>query len=192
MKRSSIVFAVVLLAFSRFTVFAQEQQLKLYPHFPESFETDDKRNYNIDDVTLPTGRWRMDNALSQCEPWGDWPTSGTHAVRIQQNLNEPAYLQMMFDVPNGARKVTLQYGCWGNDKPCMWQLEYSTNKGKRWQKIDELMVTTNKKKKEAVFDMDIQGPVRFRINKIGLGNGKDNPGISNGRLSLDDFAIYYE
>lgn len=166
-------------------------QDKLYPNFPESFETNSKLSYAIDDVTLPTGRWRLDNTVIQSEKY-ETPTSGKHAVRMAMNLSTSAYLQMMFDLPNGASKVVLWYKCFPLDKPSMWQLEYSTDKGKKWHPTGDLVVATNKDKYvEAVFELDIKGKVRFRINKIGLGDGSKNPDISNGRLNIDDFAVYH-
>jgi hypothetical protein len=42
--------------------------------------------------------------------------------------------------------------------------------------------------KQATFEMNITGPVRFRINKLGL--GASSPTVFNGRLGLDDIAIY--
>ena len=48
--------------------------------------------------------------------------------------------------------------------------------------------------KMATFLMDISGPVRFRINKLGLGasgtKDKDGNIVENGRLGIDDFAVY--
>lgn len=48
----------------------------------------------------------------------------------------------------------------------------------------------SKVKQQAEFPLDIEGKVRFRIVKLALGNEKGDPSISNGRLSIDDFAVY--
>ena len=75
----------------------------------------------------------------------------------------------------------------------MFQLEYSTNKGKKWQSIGDLIVSTDGKKyTKAEFDVEIEGNVRFRINKIGLGDSAKNPEISNGRVNIEDFAVYHK
>ena len=42
---------------------------------------------------------------------------------------------------------------------------------------------------DTVFLMDIKGPVRFRIKKLGLG-ASSPPNVFNGRLGMDDFAVY--
>lgn len=168
-----------------------QAQDKLYPNFPESFETDGKKRYAIDDVTLPTGRWRLDRAIIQNQKY-DGATSGEYSVRMIFNNTASAYLQMMFDLPKGATKVELSYRLFTLDKPCMFQVEYSTNKGRKWQPIGDLIVATDKENyTKAVINMDIKKPVRFRINKIGLGDGAKDPEISNGRVNIDDFAVYY-
>ncbi len=167
-------------------------QDKLYPNYPESFETGAKQIYAIDDITLPTGRWRLDNAVIQNQKY-DGAVSGEYAVRMIFNNTTSAYLQMMYDLPKGASKVEFWYKSFALDKPCMFQLEYSTNKGKKWQPIGDLIIATDKKKyTRAEIDIDIDGYVRFRINKIGLGDGTKNPEISNGRLNIDDFTVYYK
>jgi hypothetical protein len=43
--------------------------------------------------------------------------------------------------------------------------------------------------KLATFSMDIDGPVRFRIHKLGLGPSSGTT-VKNGRLGIDDFAVY--
>ncbi|MEQ7798712.1 hypothetical protein ABDJ41_02765 [Pedobacter sp. ASV1-7] len=189
MKRITISM-VFLLFILPFTSFSQEN--KLYAKFPESFESDNKLNYQIDDVNLPSGTWRLDNAVIQSQKYEN-PTSGTHALRMAMNHTTSAYAQMMFDLPNGASRVSFWYKCFALDKPSMCQLEYSTDKGRNWHAVGDLIVATNKNKyTEAVFDLEIEGRVRFRINKIGLGDGSKNPDISNGRLNIDDFAVYHK
>lgn len=106
---------------------------------------------------------------------------------------KPAYLQMDFDLANGASKVTVAYSSYAAkaDPPCVWSLEYSVDKGNTWQQAGNEVFAEEKLRKEvAVFNLHIQGPVRFRINKWGLGSEKFNPDVKNGRLSIDDFAVY--
>jgi len=187
MKTSIFTILLAIIAFVN-----TRAQDKLYPNFPESFETNRKLNYDLDDVNLPTGRWRLDNVVIQNQKY-EMAITGEYAVRMAMNNSKSAYLQMMFDLPNGASKVEFWYKTFSTDKPCMFQLEYSTNKGKKWQPVGDLIVSTDGKKyTKAEFDVDIEGPVRFRINKIGLGDTNKNPEISNGRLNVEDFAVYYK
>ncbi|SDD75553.1 DUF5689 domain-containing protein [Niabella drilacis] len=172
---------------------------KLYQGWPETFEDpyQTKTSYNMTAinnlVTMPTGIWYMLQCIQGNTAGRDRIVSGKQAVRFQQNLSSSALLQMNFDVPDGASKVTVWYGSYYTDRSCTFRLEYSTDQGVTWHKTgndisDAHSTAVSLTAKQAVFLMDIQGPVRFRINKLGLGTS-DNT-ISNGRLGLDDFAIY--
>jgi endonuclease/exonuclease/phosphatase family metal-dependent hydrolase len=165
----------------------------LYPSFPESFEgAPEKVKYDRQSLTLKTGEWILDNAVIQ-NTANDIPSSGTYAVRFIKDNTAPAYLQMDFDLPKGASKVTVAYSSYSAkaDPLCMWALEYSIDRGKTWHQTGQEIVAENKRSKElATFNMSIKGQVRFRINKLGLGNSAANPDVKNGRLSIDDFAVY--
>lgn len=172
---------------------------KLYTGWPETFEEpyQGKVSYNVaatqNLLTMPTGVWYMLQCIQGITVGRDRIVSGEQAIRFQQNLSTPAYLQMNFDVPNGASKVTFWYGSYYTDRSCTFRLEYSTDQGATWKQVgadisDAHSTAVSLTAKQAVFLMDIEGPVRFRINKLGLGTSNNT--ISNGRLGLDDFAIY--
>lgn len=165
----------------------------LYPNFPESFEgAPEKLKYDRQSITLKTGEWIFDNAVIQ-NTANDIPSSGEFAARFIKDNIKPAFLQMDFDLTKGASKVTVAYSSYSAkaDPLCIWVLEYSTDKGKTWLQTGDEIVAENKRSKEiATFNMNIKGNVRFRINKLGLGNSAVNPDIKNGRLSIDDFAVY--
>ncbi len=91
---------------------------------------------------------------------------------------------MNFDVPNGASKVTVLSGSYGTDPGCTWRLEYSSDGGSTWEQIGDEVSVNNKVAETVTFLMDLDGPVRFRVLKLGLGD------TNNGRLNLDDFTIY--
>ena len=172
---------------------------KLYQGWPETFEepVQGKTSYNVaatkNLLTMSTGVWYMLQNIQGNTAGRDRIVSGTQAIRFQQNLNTPAYLQMNFDVPDGASKVTFWYGSYYTDRSCTFQLEYSIDQGATWIKTgdsvtDAHTTTASLTAKQAVFLMDITAPVRFRIHKLGLGTSNNN--INNGRLGVDDFAIY--
>lgn len=161
-----------------------------YPNFPESFEVADEDfiNYEggIRERTFPSGVWSFTQSaiVNTRLVYDDRPTSGMDAVRMRQNLNTSAYLQMNFDVPDGASKVSVWYGVYYKDAPSTWRLEYSMDGGATWSQAGADVAGAAFIKKRAVFDVNIAGPVRFRINKLGLGV------TNNGRLCIDDVAIY--
>jgi len=181
------------------TVTVSQTGGQLYAGWPETFESpsEPKGSYNMpaigNNVTLHTGQWHLYRAIIASTVGRDRIVSGDNAVRMQQDRSDDAYLQMNFDVPNGASKVTFWYGSYWNDPSCSFALEYSQDQGSTWQQTGPAITDAHKtsadpNSKQASFLMNIQGPVRFRITKKGLGASSDN--VQNGRLGIDDFAIY--
>lgn len=172
---------------------------KIYSGWPETFEepSHEKGSYDMPDiynnVGLPTGEWHLYYSIFGNTAGRDRIVSGQNAIRMQQNRNHDVYLQMNFDVPDGAGKVTFWYGSYYNDQSSTFKLEYSIDQGQTWQQIGESISDAHTQAqssspKQAVFLMDIDQPVRFRINKLGL--GASSPTVNNGRLGIDDFAVY--
>ncbi len=160
---------------------------RIYAGFPESFETTVGYTAGEYTVDLPSGKWKFNNSGLRNEST-DRVVTGTHAVRFNLNNTTSCFAQMEYDVPSGASKVTVYYGQWGGDPGSTWRLEYSTDQGSSWKQMGEHVTDANSVAKLKTFMMDIRVPVRFRINKLGLGTS--TTAISNGRLNIDDFAIY--
>lgn len=174
----------------------------VYPNFPEDFElvpASSKANYlmpEIDDkVTFKTGVWKVYQGIignkvniDKFNPLGD------QGIRLQKELSESAYIEMGFDLPNGATKVTFIYGTPDEGSPvsCTFDLEYSTDAGLTWIKVGESIsdayLSNSKSAKQATYNTNITGNVRFRINKLGLGLTTST--VSNGFLNIDDFKVY--
>jgi len=173
----------------------------IYAGFPETFEEPNqsvKNNYNkpeIDNnIDLLTGNWKLFQSILGETANRDRIVSGKQAIRFQQNLTVPALLQMNFDVPDGASKVTIWYGAYYTDASSTFILEASQDGGVTWTQIGDPISDAHKTSeslnaKQATFMMNIDGPVRFRINKLGLG-ATSGTKVQNGRLGVDDFAIY--
>ncbi|MDX5418655.1 MAG: DUF5689 domain-containing protein [Hymenobacteraceae bacterium] len=169
----------------------------IYTGFPEDFESPDastKSSYNMaaidNNVDLKTGNWKLYQAILGVTPGRDrFNAPGKQCVRMQQNLSVPALVQMNFDLPNGASKVTIWYGSYYTDASSSWILEYSTDSGETWTQTGPVISDAGPQSKNATFLMDITGPVRFRVAKLGLGPTNGDI-VQNGRLSIEDFAIY--
>lgn len=179
---------------SLYTVFGFAQQKNIYQGFPETFEEPDqetKSSYAKKNVLLKTGTWAFDQViLANLKGKDRFNPEGKQGVRFAQNKSIPGYLQMNFDVPNGASKVTFLYGSFRDDASSTFRLEYSVNGGKSWKQVGEDISDANAQAKTVSFDIDVKGKVRFRIQKLGLGSMEENPSIKNGRLCVDDFTIY--
>jgi hypothetical protein len=169
----------------------------IYTGFSERFEAPDftqKASYNMtataNNVDLSTGSWKLQQALLGNTVIRDkYNEPGKQCVRMQQNLTTSALVQMNFDLPQGASKVTVFYGKYYTDPVSTFRLEYSVNGGTNWiQTGANVNDMPDRGFKQATFTMNITGPVRFRINKLGL--GASSPTIQNGRLCIDDIAIY--
>ncbi len=169
----------------------------LYNGYPEDFESPDaaqKGSYNMtatdNNLALKTGNWKLYYAILGNTAGRDrFNPTGKQCIRMQQQLNFDAYVQMNFDLPNGASKVTFSYGAYYTDASSTFRLEYSQDGGTTWQTTGAPVSDASDASKVAIFLMDIKGPVRFRVNKLGLGptNGVD---VFNGRLSIEDFSVF--
>jgi hypothetical protein len=169
----------------------------IYAKFPESFEAvpqATKGSYNMNTTAVPdntvtfgTGPWKLYQSILGNTSGRDRYT-GTQGIRLQQALTESATVEMKFDLPNGATKVTLLYGAYYTDAASSWKLEYSQDQGSTWKQTGPTIIDAGNFQRTSTFLMNINGPVRFRINKLGL--GPNTPATPNGRLGLDDIAIY--
>jgi hypothetical protein len=171
-----------------------------YLNFPEDFElapASSKSSYvmpGIDDkVTFKTGVWRIyQGVIGDVVNKDRFNPLGTQSIRMQEQLSESAYLEMDFDLQLGASQVTLNYGTPTFTTPVesTFILEYSTDSGLTWTQAPNTNNITDPTKdvKEAVFNLNIVGKVRFRINKLGL--GANTSVVKNGALNIDDFKVY--
>lgn len=169
----------------------------LYPGYPEDFEQPEasqKASYNMtaiqNNINLRTGNWKLQYAILGALAGSDrFNPAGKQCVRFQNDISNPAYTQMNFDLPNGASKVTVSYGSYGTNPGSTWRLEYSQNGGVTWTQFGTDIKDASPTLKTATFLMDFSGPIRFRVHKLGLGTS-NNTTIFNGRMNIDDFAVY--
>jgi urease beta subunit len=169
----------------------------IYAGFPESFETPDvsaKASYNItataNNIDLSTGNWKLQQAILANTILSDKINlPGKQNVRMQQNLTTSGYVQMNFDLLEGASKVTVFYGRYSTDPSSSFRLEYSTNSGTSWTVVTPTISNMPERgSTQATFMVNVTGKVRFRINKLGL--GASSATVQNGRLSIEDFSVY--
>jgi hypothetical protein len=169
----------------------------LYNGFPESFEAPEasaKASYNItataNNIDLATGNWKLQQAILGNTILSDkFNLPGKQGIRMQQNLTSSGLVQMNFDLMEGASKVTVFYGRYSTDPSSTFRLEYSTNSGTSWTVVNPAISNMPEKgSTQATFMVNVTGKVRFRINKLGL--GASSATVQNGRLCIEDFAVY--
>jgi hypothetical protein len=183
---------LLLIALSLVALNSFAQKGRVYDKFPEDFEMPDtaaKARYKKADVQLKTGSWSFDQAILAAVENRD-RFNGKQSVRIHQNKENSGYLQMNFDLPNGASKVTFVYGVYYKDSPSVIKLEYSIDKGQTWKQAGKDITDASANKNTAEFTLDIKEPVRFRINKLSIEAAKKETGVRDGRLNIDDFTVF--
>ncbi|MDF2380056.1 hypothetical protein JMG10_01160 [Nostoc ellipsosporum NOK] len=169
----------------------------IYSNFPESFEYPDasaKSSYNVtataNNIDLASGNWKLQQAILGNTVIRDkYNLPGKQCVRMQQNLTTSGYVQMNFDVTEGASKVTVFYGKYYTDPSSTFRLEYSVNGGTTWVNVSpNVNFMPDRGSLQATFRVNVTGNVRFRINKLGLGSSSAT--VFNGRLCLEDIVVY--
>lgn len=162
--------------------------LELYTNFPEGWEThegDRKSAYAGMSDTFPSGEWLMPDMYSISvssitNKVGKW------AMLLKGGV--APYLEMNFDLPDGASQFSFYFGAAtqnANDTkeiPIVVKVEYSQDSGDTWVQMgDELVVSSVSKQYFKEYkNLDIKGPIRFRI-------GKDN---SKARLFIDKIEVF--
>ncbi|MBK7558332.1 MAG: DNA/RNA non-specific endonuclease [Chitinophagaceae bacterium] len=131
--------------------------------FPESFDAGTKIDFTAEDISLPTGMWRLEDALL-----GSTAADvkfGSKSVRIQNN----GTLTMNFDIPNGATSVSLYYAKYGAEVNSSFQLWSSVNAGSTWQQVGGDITASTSTLTKATFITPFPGLVRFQVRKISGG-----------------------
>lgn len=150
----------------------------------EHFDSPVKGSYAPATVNLPSGPWYLADALM-----GNLDADhriGSYSVRVRNagSGNDAPRIQMQFDV-DGAGQVSFWYGTYITDgnfgRHSEIQLQKSTNGGFQWDNIGDPLTTTSVFT-QAVYDVDIDSAVRFRIIKTG-GNSTQH------RINIDEFRV---
>lgn len=169
----------------------------IYSNFPENFEYPDasaKSSYNVtataNNIDLASGNWKLQQAILGNTVIRDkYNLPGKQCIRMQQNLTTSGFVQMNFDVTEGASKVTVFYGKYYTDPSSTFRLEYSVNGGTTWITVaPNVSYMPDRGSLQATFRVNVTGNVRFRINKLGLGPSSST--VFNGRLCLEDIVVY--
>ncbi len=156
----------------------------LYANFPEGFENiigDRKGGYTKGTVeTYATGEWLMDRCYTLSSSTLVNKTD-TYCVMLQSN--QIGLLEMNFNLPYGASKLSFDYGVatvGDTALPSAVKVEYSQDAGNTWTQIESDLIVSSLEKYSVEYTLSIIGPVRFRISK-------DKAEV---RLSIDQIAVY--
>ncbi|QYA27061.1 DNA/RNA non-specific endonuclease [Gramella sp. MT6] len=143
-------------------------------NFEENFENGFKSAYAGGMVSFSGGDWYFTNALT-----GSLSSdlkNGNQSVRMVSN----AVITMNYDLPEGAKYLSLQYGKFGRDKQTSFQVYYSSDSGNSWQTLGNEILVKKSFLETATFSLNVVGNIRFEIRKT---DG------SNERLNIDDIVV---
>lgn len=152
-------------------------------HFTEGFNSTNKGSYAAGTVSLPSGNWFMSESLM-----GNLSADlryGSHSVRMRDALPaDGTRIQMQFDV-NGAGQVRFYYGTYATDanagRHSTIKLQQSIDAGSTWSDIGSPLISTADFQL-AVFDIDYESDIRFRIVKT-------SGSTTSHRVNIDDFSV---
>ena len=143
----------------------------------EGFEAGGKTSYAAANVTLGTGSWLMDEALT-----GNLSTdrkTGAFSARIRNT----GLIHMNFN-KTGAGTVSIQHAVFGTDGSSTWQLWSSTTNGSTWTQVGSTVTTSSTSLQTATFTVNNANAIRFEIRKVSGGANRIN--IDN--VQIGDFS----
>ncbi|HEU4597128.1 MAG TPA: DNA/RNA non-specific endonuclease [Pyrinomonadaceae bacterium] len=162
-----VVFALAVCALGFTTASTQTTNLS------EGFEAGGKTAYAAANVTLGSGSWHMNEALT-----GNLSSdrkTGAFSARVR----ETGSVRMNFNVAS-AGTVSAQHAKYGTDASSSWELWKSTNSGSTWTKVGSTVSTTSTTLQTATFTVNSSVAVRFEFRKVSGGAN---------RLNLDNIQI---
>jgi endonuclease G, mitochondrial len=139
----------------------------------EGFEAGGKTSYAAANVTLGSGSWNLNDALT-----GNLSTdrkTGTYSARVQNT----GKITMNFNVAS-AGTVSVKHAKFSSDANSTWELWRSTNSGSTWAKIGATVTTSSTTLATATFTVNSAVSGRFEIRKVSGGTN---------RLNIDDIVI---
>src|SRR5690606_7878093 len=154
--------------------------------FPETFED---AQYNHTSQTTPanvvigSGEWRFDKFITARGNAAD-RKNGNGAIR--SSAKAQCIFEMLYDLPNGASKISFYHGTCSSDGVSQFRVEASQNQGATWTDISNGGFTNTANLVHREISIDIEGPVRFRFFKL------ETPDCTTAacRMNLDDITIY--
>jgi endonuclease G len=133
----------------------------------EGFEAGGKTSYAAGSVTLGTGVWYMDDALtgnlSSDRKTGSYSARIRNTGRVQMNFNRAS-----------AGTVSIQHAVYGSDGSSSWELWSSTNSGSAWTKVGNTVNTTSTSLQTVSFTVNNANSIRFEVRKTSGGSNRIN------------------
>lgn len=133
----------------------------------EGFEAGGKTAYAAGNVTLGTGSWYMNDALTGNSS-SDRKT-GSYSARVRNTGS----VRMNFNV-SSAGTFSVKHAKYGSDGSSTWELWKSTNNGSSWTKVGSTVTTSSTSLKTASFTVNSGSAIRFELRKVSGGSNRIN------------------
>lgn len=133
----------------------------------EGFEAGGKTAYATANVTLGSGIWTLNDALTG-NTTSDGKT-GAYSARVR-NVGK---LTMNFNAAS-AGTVSIQHAIYGADGASTWELWQSTNSGSTWTRVGSTVTSSSTALSTASFTLNSSSAIRFEIRKISGGTNRIN------------------
>ena len=176
-SRSGVVTKTLLAFTAALVVLTISMTTATMTPLSEGFEAGGKTAYAAGNVTLGTGSWFMDDALT-----GNLSTdrkTGNFSARIRNT----GLVHMNFN-KTGAGTVSIQHAVFGTDGSSTWQLWSSTNNGSTWTQVGGTVTTSSTTLQTANFTVNNANAIRFEIRKVSGGANRIN--VDN--VQIGDFS----
>lgn len=139
----------------------------------EGFEAGGKSSYAAANVTLGSGSWYLDDALT-----GNLAQDvklGSYAARVRNS----GKVRMNFNIAN-AGTVAVSYAIYGSDSISSWELWQSVDSGSNWTKLGSTVSNATTSLQTAYFTINTGSGIRFEIRKTSGGTN---------RLDFEDISL---
>jgi endonuclease G len=133
----------------------------------EDFEAGGKSAYAAANVTLGSGIWYLDEALTGST------TSDRKTGSWSARVRDLGKVRMNFNIAS-AGTVTIQHAKYGTDGTSTWELWQSANSGSTWSKVGSTVTTSSTSLTTATFTVNTSAAVRFEIRKVSGGANRIN------------------
>ena len=143
-------------------------------NYLENFEGVSKTSYAAASVSFSDGDWYFDDAL--IGSLKDDRKTDSQSARLRNSGS----LSMQFDLIEGAKSISVDYGKFGKDKTSTFEMYYSTDAGASWTKTGSTISVTKASLSTAIFNLNVTGDVRFEIRKTDA---------SSNRLNIDNILV---
>lgn len=139
----------------------------------EGFEAGGKTSYAAANVTLGSGSWYLDDALTG-NLSGD-AKIGTYSARVRNT----GKVRMNFNLTS-VGTVAVTHALYGSDGSSSWELWQSTDSGSNWTKVGSTQTTSSTTLATAYFTVNSSSAIRFEIRKTSGGSN---------RVNFDDISV---